>query len=222
VADTPTLMAKIRGALVRLGKATDGQLLVGQTDGKPLMKTVSGDATLSAAGVLTLAAGALAASVAGRAKMAAAFFNAATVDDKFAADSIGEDKLTPAELTGRVMATVADGNLVGGIPLIIRKDIADASADTDLVMTHKVRVIDFWFVNTGIAAHASDDTIQLKNGATAITDAVAKTATVNAIKRASTINPAAHEIAAAGTLRITAVKSTNVAATVYVKVIRVA
>lgn len=38
---------------------TDGQMLVGQTNGAPLPKTLSGDATLSAAGALAIAASAI-------------------------------------------------------------------------------------------------------------------------------------------------------------------
>lgn len=105
---------------------------------------------------------------------------------------------------------------------ILRVDVADAAGDTDVVMDAKVRVLDAWGLNTGIAAHASTDTWQVKNGANAITDAVAKTATVNAVKRASTINPTYHEIAAGGTLRITAAKTTNAAVTVYILVVPVA
>jgi len=127
-----------------------------------------------------------------------------------------------SSLDGANLGTVVNANVIAGVDGIIRVDIADASADTDVIMTHKVRVIDAWFVNTGIAASASADTITFKNGTNAITDTIAKTATVNAVKRAGTINPTYHEIAAGGTLRITAVKSTNAAVTAYVCVIRVA
>ena len=173
-------------------------------------------------GTNDLAAGALAASAAGRAIMADDYFNAATADAKFTADAIGEDLLTPAELNGRVVATVANANVIGGIPVLFRINVADASADTDVVTTHKIRVVEFWFLNTGIVAHAANDTIQLKNGATAITDAIAKTATVNAIKRAGTMDPAQVEVAAGGTIRITAVKDTNAAVTAYLLAVRVA
>lgn len=42
-------------ALSRLAQGTDGQLIVGQTISSPLYKTLSGDATLSALGALTIA-----------------------------------------------------------------------------------------------------------------------------------------------------------------------
>jgi hypothetical protein len=145
----------------------------------------------------------------------------AQVDALLLADSVGEDRLAANQVTGRAIANLANAAVIGGIPVLHRIDIADASADTDVVLTHKTRVVDFWFLNTGIGAHATDDTITLKNGATAISDVIAKTATVNAIKRASTMDPAQVTISAGGTLRITAVKSTNVAVTAFVLGVRV-
>jgi predicted RecA/RadA family phage recombinase len=202
-------------------------------------------------GTAALAANALAAGAAGRAKMQDGYFDAATALAKIAAnaftnavlDSIiaangfaadadsrakfaagiwTQDKLDPASLDGTVAKVVANANVIGGVPVLFRIDCADASANVDVVSTHKIRVIDAWALNTGIAAHAANDTWQVKNGANAISDAVAKTATVNAIKRISTIDPAQAEIAAGGTLRITTVKDTNAAVTVYVLAIRVA
>lgn len=133
-----------------------------------------------------------------------------------------EAKLAVNSLTGLVAANVANANVIGGIPVLHRVNIADASADTDVVLTHKTLITDFWFVNTGVAAHAATDTIQLKNVANAITDAIAKTATVNAIKRASTMDSAQTTIAAGAIMRITAVKGLNAAVTAYVLGVRVA
>jgi hypothetical protein len=134
---------------------------------------------------------------------------------------IVEAGITPASLTGLVAKQVADVNVIGGLVVLHRIDVADLSGDNDVTLTHKTRVIDVWGLNTGIAAHATDDTWQVKNGSNAISDAVAKTAAVNAIKRIGSIDPTYAEIAAGGTLRITAVKDTNAAVTVYVLGIRV-
>lgn len=123
---------------------------------------------------------------------------------------------------GLPVGTIANANVCSGVPFLHRIDVPDSSTDTDVAVVDKIRVIDAWGLNTGIAAHASADTWQIKNGSSAISDAVAKTATVNAIRRVSTIDPAQHEIAAGGTLRVTTVKSTNSAATVYVLVVKVA
>lgn len=136
--------------------------------------------------------------------------------------AVTEAKIAAASLTGLIAKIVANANVIGGLTVLHRIDVADATGNTDVVLTHKTRVIDAWAVNTGIAAHAANDTWQVKNGAAAISDAVAKTATVNAVKRIGTIDPAQAEIAAGGTLRIAAVKDTNAAVTVYVLGIRVA
>lgn len=194
MANNTQLMCRVQGKLDAIDPMTDGQLLIGDTNDKPLPKTISGAITITKAGLTALAAGAVA--------------TAAAIAD--------------AILTGAKVAVVGDANIVGGIPVLFRINIADASADTDVVMTHKVRVLDAWFRSSGIAAHAANDTVQLKNGANAITDAIAKTATVNSLVRAGTISPTYEEIAAAGTLRVTAVKDTNVAGTMYVLAVRVA
>jgi hypothetical protein len=125
-------------------------------------------------------------------------------------------------INGNNVGTVANANVVGGIPVVFRINVADATGNTDVVSTHKIRVIDFWFQNTGIAAHAANDTIQLLNGANAITGAIAKTATVAAVKRADILTAANQEIAAGGTIRIAAVKDTNAAVTAYVMALRIA
>jgi hypothetical protein len=154
------------------------------------------------------------------------FNNPTTVDAKFTAGSIGEDRLAAKELTGRVVGELADAATTGGIPVLHRIDVADASANTDVVLAtgYKVRVVDTWLRSSGIAAHATDDHVKLVNGTGAddITNEIVKTATVNSVIHASTIDPAHEEIAAGGTLRVTAVKSTNVACTVYVLAVRVA
>lgn len=126
-----------------------------------------------------------------------------------------------ASLTGAHMGTVADDNVIGGIPVVHRIDIADGAGDTDVTLTHKTRVIDAWAVKTA-ANGGAGDTVQVKNSATAITDALDLNVSDTAIVRAGTISDASHEIAAAGTLRVTAANATNNACTVYVLGLRVA
>lgn len=127
-----------------------------------------------------------------------------------------------AALDAQAVANLGNAAVVPGIPVLFTLNIADASADTDIVTTYKLKVIDFFFLNTGIGAHAANDTVQVKNSTNAITDAVAKTATVNKVVRASTINPANSTISAGGTLRVTAVKDTNVAGVAHILAVRVA
>lgn len=250
-ADTPVLNKKTSGYFFGIAWETidAGETATIQVMHLPFpgSGTLGAGAVLTA----NLAAGILSADAAGRALFGAGVFDVATALSVFGANSIAnaflldavadgafvadaatralfadgiwtEVKLAAASLTGLVAAVVADANVIGGLPVIHRIDVADASANTDVVLTHKTRIIDAWGLNTGIAAHAANDTWRVYNGADAISNAVAKTATVNGIVRVGTIDPAHAEIAAGGTLRITAVKDTNAAVTVYVMGIRVA
>jgi hypothetical protein len=199
----------------------------------------------------SIADGALSADAAGRAKVAADYFNAATVLTKFDADAFNNanlllaiadgafqadaatralftagiwtgDYIAAEALTTAKVAESADADVLGAIPVLYHVDIADASADTDIVVTSKIHVADFWIVNSGIAAHATLDTVQLFNGANAISDALAKTAATEAIIRATTLAAAYQDIADGGTLKITAVKDTNVACEAYILAYRIA
>jgi hypothetical protein len=198
-ADTPKLSKKNTGYFFGIALEAVGS---GQT------------ATINVQHVPSPGAGTLANGAVGSAQLA---------DGALSADAIGEDLLTPAELTGRVVATVADANVIGGIPVLHRIDIADAATgDVDVVLTHKTRVTDVWAVKTGALGGAAN-TVQVKNGATAITDALDINIADKTIARATTIDDAQHDIAAAGTLRITRTKAGgNAACTVYVLGIRVA
>lgn len=148
--------------------------------------------------------------------------SAATGILSLAAGEIVAVDLADAILTGLKVATVADANVVGGLEVIHRIDIAaGALGNTDVILTHKTRVIDAWLVLRG--AGVASTTLQVKNGAIAITDAMAASGSDQAIVRAASLDDAAWEIAAAGTLRVTsATGATQPAATVYVRGIRVA
>lgn len=142
--------------------------------------------------------------------------------------NVTEIKLALASLTGLVAALVADDNLIGGLPLLHRLDIVDAaSGNREITLTHKTRIIDVWVVKTGADGHATEDTILVGKGASAITDVMAiGLLNDTGITRAGQINDANAEIAAAGALRVTWVKGAsggnNVACTVYVLGVRVA
>ena len=125
-------------------------------------------------------------------------------------------------LNGGAAGTVASLNTTGGVPVLHRIGLsAGAIADTDVVLKHKTRVIDAWLVLDG--AGVATTTLAVKNGATAITDAMAASGTNKAVVRCATIDDAQAEIAAAGTLRISsATGASQPAATVYVLGIRVA
>jgi len=127
------------------------------------------------------------------------------------ATSFGRSDHTHAitALTGASASTVADDNLVGGIPVLHRFTIpAGVTGDVDFVLTHKTLVTDVWLVKTA-AAGGGAGTIQAKNGATAITNAMSIDVADTTVVRAGTIDDAQHEIAAAGTLRFTRTRTAS-------------
>ncbi len=139
---------------------------------------------------------------------------------QLATDSVTAVKILDAILTGDKVAVVADDNVVGGIPVIHRIDVADGAGDTDVILTHKTRIIDVRVVKTSTAGGAGDS-IVIKNGSDAITDVIVLNDSDKVISVASTIDDQYHEIAASGTLKCTTLNNTNNACTVYVYGLRV-
>ncbi len=110
-----------------------------------------------------------------------------------------------APLSGAGMATVADAQVLGGMTELFVITVGDvASGDTDVVVTEKCEVIDFWVQKINGAGAAN--TATLKNGANAISSALA-CAVDNAITRAVSLDDAFTPIAAGGTLRVSHVKA---------------
>jgi hypothetical protein len=145
---------------------------------------------------------------------------------QLAAQAVTEAKVqvgaASAGLSGLVTKFVADKNVIGGIPVIHRINIAaGATGNTDVTLTHKTHVMDAWLVLKG--AGVSTTTLQVKNGTNAITDAMAASGSDQAVVRAASIDDAYNEIAAGGTLRVTsATGATQPDAVVYVLGFRVA
>lgn len=135
---------------------------------------------------------------------------------KIATGAVTAAKVASNALDGTVAANVANVNVIGGIP-VIHRVTAVAASDVDVVLTHKTRVVDVVVVAT---ASQASGTITVKNSTTAITDAIVCATDTN-VTRAGTINDASYEIAAAGTLRVTAAGAAT-AAQVYVYGFRVA
>jgi len=129
--------------------------------------------------------------------------------------------LAAASLDGTIAKVVADDNVIGGVPVVHRIDIADGAGDTDVTLTHKTRVIRVDVVKTA-ANGGAGDTVTIKNGSNAITDAIDLQINDKEFTGAGEIDDAQHEIAASGTLKVTAANATNNACTVYVYGLRVA
>lgn len=155
---------------------------------------------------------------------AIATFNGATGDFAVgqaltvAGVTVDETTLAADEQDAGNVAEVADVNVVGGIPILYRITATTLTGDVDVTLTYKSRVIDVWAVAS--AAGGASDTITVKNGTTAITDALDLNVSDKVLVRAATIDDAANEIAAAGTLRVSGASAVN--AEVYVLAIRVA
>lgn len=111
-------------------------------------------------------------------------------------------RLESSSLTGAAVANVANANAAGGIPVLHRIDVAaGANGNVDVVLTKKTRVVDAWAVLTG--AGVASAVMTVKNGSNAITDGMDVSGADKTLVRAAQIDDAAHEIAAAGTLRVT-------------------
>lgn len=179
------------GAAAALSAKSSGRILVG--NGTTVTSVaVSGDVTLASTGAVTIGAG-----------------------------KVTNAMVAPAALDGTVAKVVADVNVIGGLEVLHRVDLAaGANADTDVVLTHKTRVIDAYVVLRG--AGVASSVLTVKNSATAITDGMDASGSDKAIVRAATLDDASYEITAGGTLRITSSGGlTQPAATVYVRGIRV-
>jgi hypothetical protein len=127
-------------------------------------------------------------------------------------------------LKGTQVATVATGNVVGAVPVEHLITVADgATADIDVVLTHKTLVTGVTVIK-GQAAGGAGDTITVKNTATAITDAMSINVAAKTVVRMGTCDDAQSTINAGGTLRITRTKASvaNVGCTVIVHGLRVA
>jgi hypothetical protein len=98
----------------------------------------------------------------------------------------------------------SDGRSEGGYHLCITKTLtAGAHADFDITMEYAFRVTRAQVILKGAGVGSS--TIIVKNGTTAITDAMATSGSDTAVVYNSTIDDAAMDISAGGTLRITSV-----------------
>ena len=106
-------------------------------------------------------------------------------------------------------STVADGQANGGTPVVYTKYVADhATQDIDLVISEKIEVIDAVVQKRDADAGANANTVTVKNGANAITDAMSlNNKTDKSLVRAGTIDDANSTIDAGGNLRITQTKA---------------
>ena len=138
-------------------------------------------------------------------------------------DAVGTiQTLLDSNADGAVAKVVAESDIIGGLPLVFMIPIAaGALGNTDVVVTHKVRILGAYLILRG--AGVATTTLQIFNGTDAITDAMAASGSDTDIVRAATLNDAHYEIDAAGTLRVTsATGATQPDALVVITAVRVA
>lgn len=110
-------------------------------------------------------------------------------------------------LDGSDLDTVATAQSAGGVPVVHVIDIADAaSGDTDLVITEKTEILSISGFKRG-GAGAATNTFTVKNGATAITNAIDGNVADKVVLAPSTIDDAQNVILAGGTLRVSHTKA---------------
>ncbi len=174
-----------------------------------IVDAINGITALPSGNIIVGSAGGVATDVAMSGDATIAASGALTVG----AGAITQAKITAAALDGTVAKVVANVNIIGGLPVIHRITATLLTGDVDVVLTHKTRILDVQCVSVGAGGAA--DTITVKNGATAITDAIDMNVADKAVKRAGTIDTAQWDIAAAGTLRISGASAVNCEVIVY-------
>lgn len=123
---------------------------------------------------------------------------------------------------GAGIGTIVNSNVVGGIPVVHIFEIADAAtADYDIVLMHKTEIYDCIVLKAGGTGVAV--TAMLKNGSTAITDAMSLNVAIKLLVRPLQIDDGSgnNVIAAGGTLRVSIVRTTgNAACRIFVHGVR--
>lgn len=170
-----------------------GQIIVGSSGGVATDVAMSGDVTIGNTGVTAIGAG-----------------------------KVTNAMVAPNTLDGTVVKSVAAANVIGGIPLLFVFTLsAGALAANAIVTTHKIRVLDAYLILQG--AGVANTTITIQSGSTAISNAMAASGSDQALVRATTMDDAAWEIAAGGSLTAESkTGATQPACTVYVRAMRVA
>lgn len=154
--------------------------------------------------------------------------NAAIEGSKLA--SIPAAAITDGVLTGAKVANAAAADVVGAIPVWHFVSLATTGAtttNTDVVLTHKTKILDAFVVKTSAAAANNDaNTVQILSSTNAITDALSiRNKADTDLTRFTQVNDANQTIAAGGTLRVARVlanASDNNACDVYILGLRVA
>jgi hypothetical protein len=156
------------------------------------------------------------------AKLAADAVETAKILDKNVTNAKLEDGGAADGITGDKLQFQAAGQTIGAVPILFQiNQAAGANADTDITITQKIKVVNFWIQQTGAGVVSS--TCQLKSTSAAISDALDTSGADNVVVRAASIDDANATIASGGILRITGASgATQPALTAYVLAVPVA
>ena len=124
------------------------------------------------------------------------------------AGSIGAADIADDSLTGDQVADVASVNTEGGIPVVFRIDIAavgatSLSANTDVTVVDKIRIIDYVIYKTAGTTGGGSENISILSTGAVIGDVHSWTGADKTVLRPTTIDDAQSTIAAGEILRVT-------------------
>lgn len=126
---------------------------------------------------------------------------------------ITSDMLADGALAGDKVLPVVENSGIGALPVVHVIDVAD---DTPVVVefAQKTQIIDAWAVKVG--AGASGDSVQLLNGASAITDDMDLEVSAGDVVRASSIALANAVIDAGEDLTIAGTEASDCACKIFI------
>lgn len=159
---------------------------------------------------------------------AASGLTSASTSAEGAAASLARSNHTHAitDLDGRSVASTANDNLVGGLPVVHKFILpAGATGDASFVLTHKEEIIDVYLVKT-TGAGGGAGTYQLRTaaggGGTAVTNTFSIDIADTTVARMTTLDDAVNEFAAGASLHFRRVRtaSSDESAIAYVSAIR--
>jgi len=132
-----------------------------------------------------------------------AIVDKAVTNAKLAATAVNPDVVAPTAASG------------WGVYVCFTTDITDAAGDTDFTMPFKFELQEVQIIKT-VGNGGAGDTLTVKAGGTAISNAISLNVTNKATAWAGSIDIAQSTLAKGATLRFTAAKATNCACRVNI------
>ncbi len=143
---------------------------------------------------------------------------------KLAASAVTTAKIADQNITAAKVANVSTSGALPGIAVIWEVDVAATTANYDVVVPNKARILNVW-AHKAAANGGAGDTVQLKTsgGAANISDAVSLNTSVDGGNvGAASLDPTNSVVAAGTTLRLAATAVTDCSCRVHILGILVA